>query len=761
MKTKSKPHYLIMAAIVAVLTAATWSCNKDEDPSLTELREDKLQYLEDSTRIADSLHRINQAGIVNYTITVVNGSTSTLHKNASGAGREGQAQGLDAAAVTISQYGKTETKTTDATGMVVFTGYFRTAVNVNIVKSGFTTADFVIVTSREDATINNSLSSVGNLLPLFETTGANTATISGKATIQTNLTNKTRELVPDGTKITASIDAKNAAFGTRFLTTGIGNIPSGTSTLLYAGEVVDAAYATLAAGTVTGGNYSITAPSAIDGLPIRLEYSELAADQTYFESTGTTQRTVVGRTIFNDNSAGGAPLITLPSSSSVTINFESFKGLNAPVNAATADAIISANTGAIDRINVTNGGTDYNAAAPPAVEIQGGGGSGATATATVGSNGRVTAINITNPGAGYTSIPTVKIYSGIGATATAGLQSNGTVVSVAVTNSGSGYTTAPAVTFPAPGGTGTTATGTATIDALGRVVSITITNAGSQYLVDPGVLTIGAPPAGGVQATAFAYYSGRSVANVTVTAGSEYSYAPKVVFDVPQRANGVRAQGTATIDPITRTVTGIQITDAGSGYTAAPGVSLISGSGVATQVFLTGGSVVNVNITSPGVDYAYAPRVEFVGGNGTGAAGTAVVSGGRVVGINLTSGGTGYTAQPTINFISGSDATAYATIANGIITGFTVTDGGHDFSGAPRVIITSSNGGGATATATVSGGQITAIAVGNGGSGYLEGNFPASQERFSAVKGVTFDAKTGISYINDVYYGTGAVRTPN
>jgi hypothetical protein len=764
MKTKSKPHYLIMAAIVAVFAAATWSCNKDEDPSLTELREDKLQYLEDSLRISDSLKRINQSGIVNYTLTVVNGSTSSLYKNPSGAGREKSVESLDAATVTISQYGKTETATTDATGMVVFTGFFRTSVNVTVQKTGFTTANFVIVTSVKDATANNTISFVGNIIPVFETTGANTATISGKATVQTNLTNKTRELVPDGTKLTASIDTKNSNFGPRFLTAAASGTLDNMNTvnandILLAGEIVDAAYSTGVFGTVTGGNYTLTVPSAIDGLPISLQYSDIAADQTLFETTAAFgQRTLTNRTIFTPSASAFA----LPTSSAVTVTFESVE------TNAVATATVSPNTGTIAAINVTNGGSGYIAATPPPVEITGGGGTGATATATVGANGKITGINLTNPGSGYTSAPTVTIVAGVGATATAGLQTNGTVISVVITNSGSGYTSAPTVTVPAPGGTGTTATATAAIDAQGRVTSITITGPGSGYVIDPGVLTIGAPPAGGIQATATAFYSGQSVNQVTVTPGSSYAYPPTVTFSAPpaNRPNGVRATGTATIDPFTRQVTGIQITNAGSGYTSAPTVTLDAGGGAATQVLLTGGSVINVNITNQGARYAYAPTVVFgsvTSNGGSGATGTAIMQDGKVIGINITSGGSGYTGAPDVAFVTGGNsANAFATVTNGAITAITVTDGGSNFAGAPRVkIVSGIDGAGATATATVAGGQITAVTVTVGGTGYLEGNTPAAAEGFTATKGTAFDSKTGISYINDVYYGTGTVRNPN
>ena len=60
-------------------------------------------------------------------------------------------------------------------------------------------------------------------------------------------------------------------------------------------------------------------------------------------------------------------------------------------------------------ITVTDGGSHYKVATPPTVTISGGGGNGATATATVSSTGLVNYIDITNPGSGYSSTPTVTI----------------------------------------------------------------------------------------------------------------------------------------------------------------------------------------------------------------------------------------------------------------------------------------------------------------------------------------------------------------
>ena len=80
-------------------------------------------------------------------------------------------------------------------------------------------------------------------------------------------------------------------------------------------------------------------------------------------------------------------------------------------------------------------------------------------------HGRVHSITLTNPGSGYTSVPTVTFISssgnGAAATAVLGTGTNaGKVVAVNITNQGTGYQTAPVVNFVGGGGTGAQATTT-------------------------------------------------------------------------------------------------------------------------------------------------------------------------------------------------------------------------------------------------------------------------------------------------------------
>jgi len=151
---------------------------------------------------------------------------------------------------------------------------------------------------------------------------------------------------------------------------------------------------------------------------------------------------------------------------------------------------------------------------PITVSLSGGGGSGGVLTATWGANMAnqffLQTLTISNPGSGYTSAPTVVFTPGAGvsvvtpavATVTVGA---GQILSFnfnPATDGGSGYTSAPSVSFSGGGGSGATAH--ATIGG-SSVISITLTNPGHGYLPsDVLTVTIGAPPAGGVQATAVA-----------------------------------------------------------------------------------------------------------------------------------------------------------------------------------------------------------------------------------------------------------------
>ena len=76
-------------------------------------------------------------------------------------------------------------------------------------------------------------------------------------------------------------------------------------------------------------------------------------------------------------------------------------------------------------------------------------------------------------------------------------------------------------------------------------------------------------------------------------------------------------------------VTAIAVSNAGSGYTSAPTVTLSGGGGTGATATATvsGGAITGFTITNPGSGYTSAPTVALAGGGGTGGAGTATVAG--------------------------------------------------------------------------------------------------------------------------------------
>jgi FtsP/CotA-like multicopper oxidase with cupredoxin domain len=157
------------------------------------------------------------------------------------------------------------------------------------------------------------------------------------------------------------------------------------------------------------------------------------------------------------------------------------------------------------------------------------------------------------------------------------------VSKVTLANPGSGYAPLVAVTRnPATNrGSGATASVTLVGDT---VFKVNVVTPGSGYSRQrPPIVTI-STPANGVVATARANVVNGAVTSYTVlTGGSGYKpAAATLTFDAPPAdANGVvtgkTAEGTATVDLSTGTVSSVSLggaTNGGSGYTAAPGVTI-------------------------------------------------------------------------------------------------------------------------------------------------------------------------------------------
>ncbi len=153
----------------------------------------------------------------------------------------------------------------------------------------------------------------------------------------------------------------------------------------------------------------------------------------------------------------------------------------------------------------------------------------------------------------------------------------GIPLTVASLTAGTGYTSAPTVT-PSAGNSTWTA-------FVGGAVSITLGSGGFSYTYPP-IILIDAPPAPGVQATAYCAITSGAVSSITIqAAGAGYINPPNITF---------------LNDPRDTT-----------GYGATGSVSL-SGAGTVTGLLLR----------NPGVSVGSTPTLAFSGGGGSGAAAT-------------------------------------------------------------------------------------------------------------------------------------------
>jgi hypothetical protein len=200
--------------------------------------------------------------------------------------------------------------------------------------------------------------------------------------------------------------------------------------------------------------------------------------------------------------------------------------------------------GRVAAVRVSDPGAGYQSV--PAVQFTSGIGSGALFT--VGVNGSVSGLRPTAAGTGYTSsgtlAPTVSVATSNGLTgfeATVIVDSQGRVTGGAVLNSGSGATTTP--TFAVTAGTGSGAT--LVPDMLYAVASVSASNTGSGYFTPP-VVTIRAAAAdafgGGAELDSSVDGSGH-ISGVTVVSGGQYAIPPQaLIIDTAARAQASLAE---------------------------------------------------------------------------------------------------------------------------------------------------------------------------------------------------------------------------
>lgn len=205
--------------------------------------------------------------------------------------------------------------------------------------------------------------------------------------------------------------------------------------------------------------------------------------------------------------------------------------------------------------------------------------------------------------------------------------------------------------------------------------------------------------------------------------------------------DGALLYGAGTVAP-----NGVEILSGGANYQSVPTVTAYGGqgSGLVIVPSISGGSIVELNITNPGQNYEIGDQIqlEFSGGGGdnsavltanlkpVGVAGVTITAPGSgyttasvsftvgVALVNVTAEGSGYT-NATVAFSGGggSGAAATAQIVNGISSITLDTPGLYKDGIGPPVVITG-DGIGAAAHVVMYGDRIQSIVVTNPGSGY-------------------------------------------
>ncbi|HEX8619363.1 MAG TPA: hypothetical protein VF911_17405, partial [Thermoanaerobaculia bacterium] len=225
-----------------------------------------------------------------------------------------------------------------------------------------------------------------------------------------------------------------------------------------------------------------------------------------------------------------------------------------------------------------------------------------------GTTNTVGVVNITNGGAGYVAAPTVT-FTGGGGSGAAGtaILSGGSVIGVTITNGGTGYTSAPAVVFSSG-----TATATSQLTA--------VTRAGQTLTFNIGALAAGATASITIQAQVqtSGIPAGDTTLTNTATVVDSYNTTPRnASATVNLTANPVLTL-VETATPSDRRVVYANVTTGGV-YPVPPTVSFVGGgctgvTGTVSVRMVPGGyTVTGVTVTNPGTGCTSTPSIVFNG----------------------------------------------------------------------------------------------------------------------------------------------------
>ena len=423
-------------------------------------------------------------------------------------------------------------------------------------------------------------------------------------------------------------------------------------------------------------------------------------------------------------------------------------GGGSPTIQATATAVLT--NGIVTGIALTNFGSGYTIA--PTLTFSGGTvTSGSIYPTAVGNAAQFGAVVTKGANGTYTAVPTIVTLTAppttVQATATP-IVSYGSVTGYTITNAGSGYVTAPPVSFS--GGTfqgSALAIGRATLSG-GAVSGINYDTYGAgpgwAYTLAPPV-TLAEPITGGAQSplASTAGSTGAEILNDGMLVEANH-FGPTAAVASVTLANGLTlgalgasqtrftVTGNPTLTYSTITATASSVTDTAYKALLQNQVnSVTTGATCAlTLPGLTVGRIYRIQLISDGfpgsisVEGDTAVNYYFTGDTVSAATWTAADTIGNIT-LNVSSGSTlslkGYALHDITTLATRSTATATASIADGAVTGFTVTHAGSGYTSVPVITV----GGGvfatpvqATATSTITNGVVTGFTLTNIGAGY-------------------------------------------
>ena len=131
------------------------------------------------------------------------------------------------------------------------------------------------------------------------------------------------------------------------------------------------------------------------------------------------------------------------------------------------------------------------------------------------------------------------------------------------------------------------------------------------------------------------------------------------------------------------------------------------------------GTVSYIRMTQKGDNYFGSANVKILGGEGSGATGSAVVQ--TITGLSLLEPGSGYQTPPNLIFQGGGGqgASGAAEVdSTGRVTSINISDPGEFYQEAPYVLISGGGGSGAKAIANINQGQLSSITITDPGQGY-------------------------------------------